>query len=92
MRKQDLSKAKLFITVQSPKGENYIYTVSVFDNRTNAYWTPKQIKERGIEWFLNIEDLKETLNWNLDGDESKYCFKWRQSGKNGSEGFAWVFH
>lgn len=92
MRKQDLSKAKLFITVHSPKGENKINTVSVFDNRTNTYWTQEQIKERGIEWFLNIEDLKETLNWNLNGDESKYRFKRGQSGKNGSEGFAWIFH
>lgn len=26
MRKQDLSKAKLFITVQSPKGKNNLHT------------------------------------------------------------------
>ncbi|MBE7009489.1 MAG: hypothetical protein E7422_10265 [Ruminococcaceae bacterium] len=91
MRIKILHKAKLVVRVFSPKGENRIYAESVFDNRTQQYWTPAQIAERGIEWFLNLADLKETLNWNLNGDEAKYQFQWGQSAPRGSEGVAYVF-
>lgn len=37
-----------------------------------------------------MNDVKETLNWNLNGDDSKYQFKWRQSGKEISEGYAYI--
>ena len=38
-----------------------------------------------------MDDVKETLNWNLNGDDSKYQFKWGQSGKGISEGYAYIF-
>lgn len=91
MRRKSISNAKLIVTVKSNKGENKIETVSIFDNRTNMNWTNEQIAERGVELFLNLEDLKETLNWNLNGDSSKYQFKWGQSSKCGSEGRACIF-
>ena len=92
MRRKTLSKAKLVIKVESNKQTKRIKTVSVYDNRTNSHWSSEQIKERGIEWFLNLDDLKETLNWNLNGDSSKFQFAWEMSGKNTSEGIAYVFH
>lgn len=91
MRRKSLVNAKLIINIESNKHTKEIKTVSVFDSRTQKYWTEEQIKERGIVRFLNLSDLKETLNWNLNGDSSKYQFKWGQSGKNISEGVAYVF-
>ena len=91
MRTKTISNAKLVVNVESNKQDKSIKTISIFDNRTNKYWTEEQIQERGVFNFLNTEDLKETLNWNLNGDSSKYQFKWGQSGKYKSEGGAYVF-
>ena len=63
-------------------------TATVLDNRVNEYMDKAFIDSRGISWFLNLEDLKETLNWNLNGDSSKYIFKWETD----SEGIAYIFH
>ncbi len=82
--------SKLIVTVESHKGSKEIKTVSVFDNRTNSCWTFDQIKERGIKAFSDLSDLKETLNWNLDGDSSKFRFKWGQSGKDSTTGYAYI--
>lgn len=86
-----LNSAKLVVKVESDRTTNRIFTVSVFDNRTESYWTKEQIHERGIEWFLSKEDMKETLNWNLNGDSDKYQFKWGQSGSKHSEGIVYIF-
>lgn len=91
MRTKVLHKAKLVIKVDSDRIKGIITTVSVFDNRTHEYWSKDKIQERGIIYFLNIQDMKETLNWNLNGDESKYQFKWEQSGSKHSEGIAYIF-
>lgn len=92
MRKKILGNAKLVVTVESNQSTGKIRTVSVFDNRTQEYWHANKIHSRGIEWFLGLDDMKETLNWNLNGDSSKYQFRWGQSCKNISEGRAYVFH
>lgn len=92
MRRKSLSNAKLVVAVEGNKTSGEIKTVSVFDNRTQEYWPENRIHERGIERFLNVDDMKETLNWNLNGDSSKYQFKWGQSGKSISEGRAYIFH
>lgn len=91
MRKKTISKAKLIVTIQSKKGENRIETVSVFDNRENKEWTKERIAEQGIETFFDVADLKESLNWNLNGDSSKYQFQWEQSTKQISKGKAYIF-
>lgn len=91
MRKKSIHKAKLIVGVESYKQTKEITTVFVFGNRTQKYWTEEQVKERGIVRFLNLSDLKETLNWNLNGDSSKYQFKWGQSGGGVSEGQAYIF-
>lgn len=91
MRTKALQNAKLVIKVESKKGTQEINTISVFDNRTQENWGEERIKERGVEHFLNVEHLKETLNWNLNGDSSKYQFKWGQSVNGNSEGLAYIF-
>ena len=91
MRTKTLSNAKLIVKIISNKITNKIITESVYDNRTKTFWDEKRIKERGIQYFLNMDDGKETLNWNLNGDDSKYQFKWGQSGKGISEGYAYIF-
>lgn len=91
MRRKMIRKAKLVVRVDSDRTTGKITTVSIFDNRTQTFWSEEQIKERGCEWFLDLNDLKETLNWNLNGDSSKYQFKWGQSSKEKSEGVAYIF-
>lgn len=100
MRRKMLHKAKLIVKVESFKDgrqltNNYplvtIRTVSVYDTRTNKFWDKERIEERGIEYFLNLDDLKETLNWNTNGDSSKYQFVWGQGSKICSEGVAYIF-
>ena len=91
MRRKILYKAKLVVRLESDRTTGKIRTVSIFDNRTQKYWSDKQIRDRGCEWFLDVNDVKETLNWNLNGDSSKYQFTWGQSVKNKSEGIAYIF-
>ena len=67
---------KLAVKVESPKGTKELTTISVYDTRTKKQWTEEQIKERGITWFMDMDDMKETLNWNLNGDSKKYKFQW----------------
>ena len=81
MRTKTLNNAKLVVRVEGNKHSKKIITRDVFDNRTQTYWSDERIKERGITHFLNMEDMRETLNWNLNGDSSKYQFKWGQSRK-----------
>ena len=91
MRRKTINGAKLVVRVESNKETRKIRTVSVFDNRTKEFWTEQRIKERGITQFLNMDDLKETLNWNLNGDSRKYQFQWGQSGKECSDGVAYIY-
>lgn len=86
-----LRNAKFIVRVESDKNTKQIKTVSVLNNRTNEYKDEKFIQDRGISWFLNLDDLKETLNWNLNGDSSKYVFKWGQSSKTNSDGIVYIF-
>lgn len=92
MGKKAISNAKFVIDVESNKKTHEIKTISVFDNRIQEYLTEDYIQERNIKNFLDISDMKETLNWNLNGDDSKYVFKWGRSDKLTSEGRAYVFH
>ena len=49
-------------------------TQYVIDNREKRLWTKEEIQERGIEDFLGINDVRETLNWSLNGDEDKFSY------------------
>jgi hypothetical protein len=90
MRKSAIANAKLVVTVRSEKSDSWIQTVSVFDNRTQHYWSEEEIRKRGIERFLDVRDMKETLNWNLNGDEKKYRFMWGKTAGGISEGRAYI--
>ena len=60
MRTRSLCKAKLIVRVVGNKHTKEIVTKNFFDNREQKYWTEERIKERGITYFLNMEDMKET--------------------------------
>lgn len=91
MTRRNLSNAKLVVRVEGNKHTKEIVTKDVFDNRTQEYWTFECIHERGIERFLDVQNMKESLNWNLNGDSSKFYFKWGQSDKEHTEGVAYIF-
>lgn len=92
MRTKAIKDAKFIVKVESSKDTNKIKIVTIFDNRSQEYLTDEYIKERNVKHFLDLADLKETLNWNLNGDSSKYQFEWGWSGKDRSEGVAYIFH
>ena len=68
-----MNEPKLIVTAKSI-GIGQLQTVCVYDNRTKELWTKEQIIERGIVPFLGEHDMKETLNWNLNGDSEKYQY------------------
>ena len=91
MRKKSAENAKFLVEIISPKNSKTCETRSVLDLRVNSYWDPEQILERGIKNFNDLQDLQATLNRNLDGDSAKYQFRWGQSGKYGTIGYAYIF-
>lgn len=91
MRKKSAENAKFLVEIFSPKNSKTCETRSVLDLRINSYWEPEQVRERGVKSFNDLQDLKDTLNWNLNGDSAKYRFQWGQSGKCGTTGYAYVF-
>jgi len=91
MRTKTIKNAKLIVRVESDKKLQTIRTLSIYDNRSQEYLTTEYIKERNVVDFLGLPDLKETLNWNLNGDSDKYQFRWGQSSKGFSEGVAYIF-
>lgn len=53
--------------------------VNIYDVAYNTNWTYEQINNRGLCSYYNgyyetLEELKETLNWFLNGDTEKYKF------------------
>lgn len=64
----------IVVTKLGDKSRGNIQTEFVYDNRTKRLWTREQIIERGIVSFNNESDMKETLNWNLNGDSEKYQY------------------
>ena len=97
---------KLVVEIESNKTEQNrpIRVVSVYVRRTNQFWNIEQLEDRGLtgivaadtfnKWGQKIQSgldsLAETLNWNLNGDSSKYKFRWGQSGKSRSTGYAYI--
>ena len=91
MRKKSAENAKFLVEIFSPKSSKFCETRSILDLRINSYWDPEEILERGVRSFNDLQDLKDTLNWNLNGDPEKYRFQWGQSGKYGATGYAYIF-
>lgn len=65
---------KLVVTVEHYEGT---FTVeSVWSAYDWGEWSVQKMKERGLLLdFKTREELKETLNWNLNGNEKKYKLK-----------------
>ena len=91
MRKKSVGNAKFLVEIFSPKNSKFCETRSILDLRADVHWSPEQILERGVKSFNDLPDLKDTLNWNLNGDSAKYQFQWGQSGKYGTTGYADIF-
>ena len=51
-------------------------TLSIRNEQTNENWDSEHIEDRGVVKFQNLDDVKKTLNWNLNGDEELYKQKW----------------
>lgn len=89
--KCDTAKAKYAIMLQSNKHTHALTTQSVIDQRSCESWTQEQMHQRGIVNFADVKDMAETLNWNLNGDASKFVYKFGQSGKDTSTVYAYIF-
>ena len=89
--KCDTAKAKYAITLQINKHTHALTTQSVTDQRICESWTQEQIQQRGIVNFADLKDMAETLNWNLNGDVSKFVYRFGQSGRDTSTVYACVF-
>lgn len=68
-----MNEPKLIVTSKVTK-MGIIQTECVYDNRTKKLWSREQVIERGITTFNNESDMKDTLNWNLNGDSTKYQY------------------
>lgn len=91
MRKKTLHNATLIVTVKSDKKTRKITTVSVYDNVKQEFWPDTKIKERGILAFCDVNDVKETLNWNCNTDSQKYQFTWTENLPDIVIGKAYLF-
>ena len=76
------------ITVESDKATRQLRTLSVKDKDGND--CNKLIESRGVGSFNDVNDMKDTLNWNLNGDSSKYKFQWGQGDNQTHLGYAYV--
>lgn len=62
-----------------------------FDNRTGKWWSKEEMVNRGLTWFLDLQNLKESLNWNLNGDDQKYQFVPEMTTKKALYGTAYIY-
>ena len=87
-----LNGAKLVVTVESDKKTKRLRTVSVFDNRINRDTTEEVLKSApAIQNFSDLDDMKESLNWCLAGDDSKYKLKFGQGNNETQTGYVYIF-
>lgn len=78
----EIKMPKLVIMVTKNNDEKNFVVEDVYDNRTCEEWTVDRMKERGLlDGFLDKDDLKESLNWNLNGDSDKYRIKIKERTK-----------
>lgn len=69
----EITMPKLIVTIVKSSNEKSFVVEDVYDNRTCEEWTIEKIKEKGLfEIFSDKDDLKESLNWYLNGDSNKY--------------------
>lgn len=82
--------ADLVIMVRTCKGSKELETVNIFDRRIGSSWPEDRIKERGCMYFGGLDDLKDTTNWCLNCDDSKYVFQWIIVGREYAVGKAYL--
>ena len=63
-------KSKFIARVSACKDK--LVLESLKDNRTGEFKDKEYIKSRGVQDFLDYNDMVETLNWNLNG-RTKAC-------------------
>lgn len=76
------------VTVESDKATHQLRTLAINDEHGNN--CNELIESRGVGSFNDVNDMKDTLNWNLSGDSSKYRFQWGQGDKHTQLGYAYV--
>ena len=88
----ELEKAAKYVVKITCEGVGEpLFTAMVKDNKRNGQLDDSEIEDRGIWAFGSLKDLKETLNWNLNGDEDKYLFRWDYHCSEYHVGTALVF-
>lgn len=75
------------VTVESDKATQ-LRTLAIVDNDGND--CNKLIESRGVGSFNDVNDMKDTLNWNLACDSSKFQFQWGQGDKQTQLCYAYV--
>ena len=92
MRKNSKKQPKRIVTVESDKATREIVLISIVNCEMNEDYTDK-FKEMcpSCEAFKDLDDMKESLNWCLNGDSKKYEFKWVFVGKTKSIGEARIY-
>lgn len=105
MRKGLSEKAKYIIEITSNKATHDIRIKSIFCKKENrmlsipemngfGFWGYTYSDQKGKDgniYLTSLDNLKEDLNWLLNGDIQKYQFEWGQSGKRDVTGTAFVF-
>ena len=76
------------VTLESDNATRRLKTLSIVDNEGND--RSDLIEKRNLQWFIDMHDMEETLNWNLNGDQSKFKFQWWQGDKQTQLGYTYV--
>ena len=76
------------ITLEKDKTTHHLKTLSIVDEEGND--CSDLIEKRNLQLFIDMNDMKETLNWNLACDSSKFKFQWGQGDKRTQIGYAYV--
>lgn len=58
------------------KANGGVHVYAVYDLRDKEWWNLRRMEDRGLlKGFLSEDNLKESLNWYLNGDSKKYKMK-----------------
>ena len=76
------------VTVESDKATRKLRTLAIEDKYGKD--CNKLIESRGVGSFNDVNDMEDTLNWNLNGDSSKFQFQWGQDDNQTQLGYAYV--
>ena len=87
-----INNAKFVVTLESNKNTHKLKTISIFDNRVNRDRTEDVHKDKpALKSFGDLADMKESLNWCLYCDDTKYRVKFGQGNKETQLVYAYLF-